>query len=135
MAYVGNRPSVGNFVKIDDISSQFNSSLQTFNVTVSGVPYTPSSPYATICGLAGAILQPGVDYYFNGSTIVFTIPAPSSSNLGKFWCIALGDVLTVGIPSNNTVTNSMLVTGTIQYSALAASTKATILANSLLFGA
>jgi hypothetical protein len=134
MAYVGNRPQNGNFVKIDDISSGFNSSTQTFNVTVSGSPYTPSNPYATVVGLGGAIQNPGVDYFFSGSTISFSI-APSSANNGKFFCIVLGDVLSIGVPSNNTVTNSMLVSGTIQYATLATSTRATLLANSLLFGA
>jgi preprotein translocase subunit SecD len=134
MAYIGQRPQVGNFVKIDDISSQFNSSTQTFNVLVSGVPYSPSNPYAAIVALGGAIQNPGVDFNFNGSTISFTT-APTAANNGKFFCIVLGDVLTVGVPSNNSVTNSMLVPGTVQYSALATTTKATLLANSLLFGA
>jgi len=47
----------------------------------------------------------------------------------------LGDVLSVGVPSNNTVTNAMMVPGTIQYATLASTTRATLLANSLLFGA
>ena len=134
MAYVGQRPQAGNFVKIDDISSGFNGSTVTFNVTVSGVPYTPSNPYATIVGLGGAVQNPGVDYFFSGSTISFSA-APSSANNGKFFCLVFGDVLTVGQPSNNTVTNAMLVPGTIQYASLASTTKATLLANSLLFGA
>jgi len=134
MSYVGQRPQVGNFVKIDDISYLFNGSTITFNVTVSGVPYTPSNPNATIVGLSGAILQPGVDYSFNGSSITFAV-APTSASNGKFWCIVLGDVLTVGIPSNNSITNAMIVPGTIQYASLASTTRATILANSLLFGA
>jgi len=134
MSYVGQRPQVGNFVKIDDISSGFNSSTQTFNVTVSGVPYAPSNSYATIVGLAGAILQPGVDYSFSGSTISFAVAPPSGDN-GKFWCIILGDVLSIGAPSNNTVTNAMMVPGTLAYSTLSSSARATILANSLLFGA
>ena len=134
MAYIGQRPQIGNFVKIDDISSQFNGSTQTFNVTVSGTPYAPSNPYATVVGLGGSVQNPGVDYNFNGSTISFT-SAPSSANNGKFFCIVLGDVLSVGVPSNNTVTNAMLVPGTIQYATLASTTRATLLANSLLFGA
>ena len=134
MAYLGNRPQNGNFVKIDDISSQFNGSTQTFNVTVSGTPYVPSNPYATVVGLGGSVQNPGVDYNFNGSTISFTV-APSAANNGKFFCIVLGDVLSVGVPSNNTVTNAMMVPGTIQYATLASTTRATLLANSLLFGA
>jgi hypothetical protein len=134
MAYVGQRPQVGNFVKIDDISAGFNGATQTFATTVSGTPYTVGNPYATVVGLGGTLLQPGVDYSFSGATISFAV-APTSANLGKFWCIVLGDVLTIGQPSNNSVTNAMLVPGTIQYSSFSTGTKATILANSLIFGA
>ena len=46
-----------------------------------------------------------------------------------------GDVLNTGIPSDGVITNQKLASGTIQYDRLAATTQATILANSLLFGA
>lgn len=134
MAYLGRQPVIGNFVKLDDISSQFNSSLTTFNTTVSGQPYTVSNPYATIVGANGAIYNPGIDYYFNSTTIVFAT-APSSSLNGKFFCMVFGDTLNSGIPSDGAITNSKLAVGTIQYSAFASTTKATLLAYSLIFGA
>lgn len=134
MAYLGRTPQVGNFVKLDDISTQFDGNLSTFNTTVSGEAYTVSNPYATICSGGGNLLQPGVDYNFNNATIVFDT-APTSAWLGAFWVIVLGDVLDTGAPSNNTVTNAKLVDGTIQYDKFATETKATLLANSLLFGA
>ncbi len=134
MSYLGQVPQAGNFVKLDDISGQFNSSLSTFNTTVSGVSYTVSNPNATMAVALGAVLNPGVDYYFNNATIVFAT-APTSAWLGKFFVMVYGDVLNTGIPSDGAITNQKLATGTIQYSALAATTKATILSNSLLFGA
>ena len=134
MSYLGQVPQAGNFVKLDDISGQFNSSLSTFNTTVSGVAYTVSNPFATSVVALGAVLNPGVDYYFNGPTIVFAT-APTSAWLGKFFVMVYGDVLNTGTPSDGTITNQKLATGTIQYSALASTTKATILSNSLLFGA
>ena len=134
MAYVGNRPQNGNFVRLDDISGQFNGVLSSFTTKVSTNTYTVSNPYATIVGANGVIYQPGVDYNFSGTTITFAT-APSSALLGKFWVIVLGDVLSVGIPTDNTITNAKLVDGTIQYSKLATTTKATLIANSLIFGA
>jgi hypothetical protein len=128
MAYIGSQPTVGNFVKLDDISTQFNGVLSTFNTTVSGVAYTVSNPYATI------FVGGGIDYNFNGTTIVFN-SAPPSAWLGTTWCMVFGDVLASGLPSDGTITNAKLAEGTIQYTKLAATTKATILANSLLFGA
>lgn len=134
MAYLGQLPQIGNFVKLDDISTQFNSSLSTFNTTVSGVAYTVSNPFATQAVGNGAVLNPGVDYYFNGPTIVFAT-APTSAWLGKFFVMVYGDVLNTGTPSDGAITNAKLASGTIQYDRLAGTTQATILANSLLFGA
>jgi len=134
MAYLGRQPVIGNFVKLDDISSQFNSSLSTFNTLASGQAYTVSNPYATIVGGDGNIYNPGIDYYFNSTTIVFAT-APAASLNGKFFCMVFGDTLNSGIPSDGTITNSKLATGTIQYSALASTTKSTLLAFSLIFGA
>lgn len=134
MAYLGNQPQVGNFVKLDDISTQFNGNLSTFNTTVSGQTYTVSNPYATLCVLGGQLKNPGIDYYFNNATIVFAT-APLSVYLGNTFIMAFGDVLTSGEPSDNTITNAKLVDGTVQYDKFASTTKATLLANSLLFGA
>lgn len=134
MAYLGNQPAVGNFVKLDDISTQFNGNLSTFNTTVSGQAYTVSNPYATLCVLGGQLKNPGIDYYFNNATIVFAT-APLSVYLGNTFIMAFGDVLTSGEPSDNTITNAKLVDGTVQYDKFASTTKATLLANSLLFGA
>ena len=134
MSYIGQAPQTGNFVKLDDISAGFNGVNATFNTQVGGVAYTVSNPYATIFVGGGNVKQPGIDYNFNGTTIVFN-SAPPSAWLGSSWCIVFGDVLASGLPSDGTVTNSKLADGTIQYGKLASTTKATILANSLLFGA
>ena len=134
MAYIGRAPQVGNFVKLDDISSQFNSSLSTFNTRVSGTAYTVGNPFATVVVANGAVLNPGQDYNFNNATIVFAI-APSSTLLGKFFVMVYGDVLNTGVPSDGAITNAKLAAGTIEYSALSTANKAVLLSNSLIFGA
>ena len=134
MAYIGRQPVIGNFVKLDDISTQFNGVLSTFNTTVSGVAYTVSNPFATIFVGGGNVKQPGIDYNFNGTTIVFN-SAPPSAWLGSSWCMVFGDVLASGLPSDGTITNAKLANGTIAYNKLSSATQSTILANSLLFGA
>lgn len=134
MAYLGRAPQVGNFVKLDDISSQFNSNLSTFNTTVSGTAYTVGNPYATLVVANGAVLNPVVDYNFNNATISFAT-APSSALLGKFFVMVYGDVLNTGVPSDSSITNAKLVAGTIEYSALSTANKAVLLSNSLIFGA
>jgi len=134
MAYIGAQPQVGNFVKLDDISTLFDSSESTFNTTVSGDAYTVSNPFATLVVAGGNVLEPEVDYNFQNATIVFNT-APGNVWLNNFHVIVYGDVLDTGIPTDNTVTNSKITNGTLQYSKLSAVLKARLLANSIIFGA
>lgn len=134
MAYIGQTPQVGNFVKLDDISSSFNGSTSTFNTTVSALAFTVSNPYATMVVADGAVLEPEVDYNFNNATITFST-APTSAWLNNFFVIVYGDVLDSGIPSDNTITNDKITNGTLRYEKLSAVLKARLLANSIIFGA
>jgi hypothetical protein len=134
MAYLGRTPVAGNFVKLDNISTLFNSNTSTFDTTVSGEAYTVTNPYATIVVADGNVLQPEVDYNFQNATIVFA-SAPGNIWLNKFWVTALGDVLDTGIPSDGTISNAKLTDNTLQYDKFSAVLKARLLANSIIFGA
>jgi hypothetical protein len=134
MAYIGKTPEVGNFVKLDDISSQFNGNTSIFNTLVSGEAYTVSNPYASLVVAGGNVLNPEIDYNFQNATITFAT-APTSSWLNDFHVISYGDVLDTGIPSNGTVSNDKITNGTLQYGKLSAVLKARLLANSIIFGA
>lgn len=134
MAYIGQTPQVGNFVKIDDISSQFDGNINQFTTEVSNIPYTISNKYASLVVADGNVLQPEVDYNFQNATITFAT-APTSAWLNKFWIIAYGDVLDTGIPSDGVVNNDKITNGTLQYAKLSAVLKARLLANSIIFGA
>lgn len=134
MAYIGQTPQVGNFVKIDDISSQFDGNTNQFTTEVSNIPYTVSNKYASLVVANGNVLQPEVDYNFQNATITFAT-APTSAWLNKFWIIAYGDVLDTGIPSDGVVNNDKITNGTLQYAKLSAVLKARLLANSIIFGA
>lgn len=134
MAYIGQTPQVGNFVKLDNISASFDGNLSTFNTTVSGQAYTVSNPYATIAVAAGNVLIPAVDYYFDNATIVFNT-APPSAWLNTWHVIVYGDVLDSGIPSDGTITNNKLTDSTLKYDKFSATLKARLLVNSIIFGA
>ena len=134
MAYIGQTPQVGNFVKLDDISSQFDGNTSTFSTAVSSIPYTVSNKYASLVVANGNVLQPEVDFNFQNATIVFNT-APTSAWLNKFWVIVYGDVLDTGIPSDGTVNNDKITNNTLQYAKLSAVLKARLLANSIIFGA
>ena len=133
MAYIGQTPQVGNFVKLDDISHLFDGNISTFNTEVSSISFTVGNPYATLVVAGGEPLEPEVDYNFNNDTIVFNT-APTSAWLNNFWVMVYGDVMDSGIPSDNTITNDKLTNKTLQYDKFSATLKARILADSIIFG-
>jgi hypothetical protein len=108
MAYIGKQPIVGNFVKLDAITT---SATTTFNLTNGGVAYYPQSANNCLVSLNGILQAPTDSYTISGSTIVFS-SALTTSDVIDF-IIVLGDVLNLGTPSDNTVSLAKLTaTGT-----------------------
>ena len=93
MPYLGRQPSIGRFAKIDDITSQFNSSQTVFNLTSSSVAIAPGAPSNMIVSLGGVVQEPESAYTVSGATITF---ASAPANTQAFFGIVLGDVLDVG---------------------------------------
>ena len=58
MAYIGRQQSSGAFIKLDDISSQFNNSTTTFNLKVGGEAFFAGNPYTLLVSLGGVIQEP-----------------------------------------------------------------------------
>ena len=110
MSYIGTRPTVGNFVKLDTITT---SATTTFNLLSGGVAYSPQSANHCIVSLNGVIQSPNTSFTISGSTIVFA-SALTASDVIDF-ILVLGDVLNIGTPSDATVTfpkvTSNLITG------------------------
>jgi len=108
MAYLGRALTSGNYLKLDDISSQFNGSLTTFNLTSGGQAFYPGSPYSILVSLAGVIQEPESAYTINENQITFA-SAPAASD--DFFCVVLGVALGIGVPGDGTVTAAKLATG------------------------
>ena len=115
MAYIGKQPVVGNFVKLDAIVT---SATTTFNLLNGGVAYSPQSANNCIVSLNGIIQEPTSSgnvggYTISGSTIVFT-SALTTLDVIDF-ILVLGDTLSIGTPSDGTVSfakvTSNLITG------------------------
>ena len=58
MAYIGRQQTSSAFLKLDDISSQFNSSTTTFNLTVGGEALFAGNPYSLLVSLGGVLQEP-----------------------------------------------------------------------------
>jgi len=108
MAYLGRALTSGNYLKLDDISSQFNGSLTTFNLTSGGQAFYPGSPYSILVSLAGVIQEPESAYTINENQITF---ATAPAALDDFFCIVLGVALGIGVPGDGTVTEAKLAAG------------------------
>jgi hypothetical protein len=104
MAYIGKQPVVGNFVKLDAITT---SATATYNLLNGGVAYFPQTANNCIVSLNGVIQSPTSAYTISGSTIVFDSALTSSDSID--FILVLGDVLSIGTPSDNTVSTSKLV--------------------------
>ena len=99
MAYIGNKPTVGNFQICDAISVVNGQAAYTMQV--GGANVSPETANHMIVSLNSIIQKPGTSYTVAGSTITF------ASNLATGDVInfihILGSVLDLGVPSNDTV--------------------------------
>ena len=104
MAYIGKTPEVGNYIKLDAIST---SSTNTYNLTKDSVAFIPESALHMLVSLNGVIQSPLSSFSVSGSTITFL---PSSGTLSSSdtidFILVLGNVLDIGTPSDSTVTNA-----------------------------
>ena len=104
MSYIGKSPAVGNFVKLDAIST---SSTNTYNLTVDSVAFVPESANHMLVSLNGVIQAPLSSFSVSGSTITFI---PSSGTLSSSdsidFIMVYGNVLDIGVAS--TVTDASI---------------------------
>ena len=105
MPYLGQVPLTGNYNKLDSISSSFNASTTTFNLTAGSVAMEPVVAPALLVSVNGVLQQPLTDYTISGSTITFTT-APASTDV--CFITIMGGETGIGVPSDSTVTSAKL---------------------------
>ena len=107
MPYVGKTPVSGSFKALDDISSSFNGSNTTFNLTSSGVAVYPKNEYNIEVHISSIQQKPITAYSIVNNTIVFTsAPLATDTFFGKI----LGDVGTINGVADATIGASSLST-------------------------
>ena len=105
MPYLGRELTSGNYLKLDDISSQFNGSLSTFNLKNGGADFYPGSSYSLLVSLAGVVQEAESAYEINNNQIIFQ-NAPTSSD--DCFIIVLGLALGINVPGDGTVGSTQL---------------------------
>ena len=106
MPYIGKQPITGNFIKLDTISVVNGQAAYTMQKD--SVNFSPASANQMLVSLNGIIQNPTSSFTISGSTITFASNLVTGDVIN--FILVLGDVLNVGTPSDNTVTNDKLAT-------------------------
>ena len=115
MAYIGRQLTQGNFIKLDDLQSQFNGTKTTFNLTTGGNAYTPGSANALLVSLGGVIQEVGTSFTVTNDQITFSNPPTADAQI---FIIALGNSVSVGTPADGTVDATKLNSAFGEYSGI-----------------
>jgi len=115
MPYIGRQLTQGNFIKLDDLQSQFNGTKTTFSLTAGGQSYKPGSSNALLVSLGGVIQEAGSAFTLNNDEITFSNPPTADANI---FIIALGNSVSIGVPADDSVTNAKLSANLGEYSGI-----------------
>ena len=86
MAYIGRQKTSGSFIKLDDISSQFNNVKVTFDLKLGGEPFFAGNPYTLLVSLGGVIQEAITAFQIVEDTITFASAPDGGAN---FFCVVL----------------------------------------------
>ena len=100
MPYLGRELTSGNYLKLDDITSQFNGSTTTFQLKSGGSDFFPGSSFSLLVSVGGVIQEADSAYQINNNEITFAT-APGGSD--DAFIIVLGLALGVGVPADGTI--------------------------------
>ena len=115
MPYIGRQLTQGNFIKLDDLQSQFDGSKTTFNLTTGGKSFKPGSANALLISLGGVIQEVGSAFTVNNDQITFSNPPTADANI---FIIALGNSITIGTPADGTINATKLNANFGEYSGI-----------------
>ena len=100
MPYLGRELTSGNYLKLDNIESQFDGSTTTFQLKSGGSDFFPGSSFSLLVSVAGVIQEADSAYQINNNEITFAT-APGASD--DAFIIVLGLALGIGVPGDGTV--------------------------------
>ena len=110
MPYIGRDLNQGNYLKLDDISSQFDGSKVSFDLKTGGTNFFPGSSMALMVVLGGVVQEAEAAYTIDQSSIEFA-SAPTSAQ--DCFIIVLGSSIGVSVPADASVTMPKLAQSAI----------------------
>ena len=105
MPYIGRDLSQGNYLKLDNIESQFNGSKVSFDLTTGGTAFFPGSSMALLVSVGGVVQEAETAYTIDQSSIEFA-SAPSAGD--DCYIIVMGTSIGVSVPADGSVTMAKL---------------------------
>lgn len=105
MPYIGRDLSQGNYLKLDDISSQFDGSKVSFDLTAGGSAFFPGSSMALVVSLGGVLQEPEAAFTIDQSSIEFA-SAPNAAQ--SCFIVVMGTSIGVSVPADASVTLAKL---------------------------
>jgi hypothetical protein len=109
MAYIGKEPTVGNFQICDAISVVNGQAAYTMQVASTNV--SPETANHMLVSLNGILQKPGSSFTISGSTITFASNLATGDVID--FIILLGNVLDLGVPSDDSVTAAKIADNAI----------------------
>ena len=100
MPYIGRQLTQGNFIKLDDLQSQFDGSKTTFTLTTGGQSFKPGTANALLVSLGGVIQEAVTSFTVVDDQITFSNPPTADAQI---FIIALGSSVTIPTPADGTV--------------------------------
>ena len=110
MPYIGRDLSQGNYLNLDDISSQFDGSKVSFDLTAGGSAFFPGSSMALVVSLGGVLQEPEAAFTIDQSSIEFA-SAPSAAQ--DCFIVVMGTSIGVSVPADASVTMPKLAQSAI----------------------
>ena len=105
MPYIGRDLSQGNYLKLDDISSQFNGSKVSFDLKAGGTDFFPGSSLSLMVVLGGVVQEAEAAYTIDQSSIEFA-SAPNAAQ--DCFIVVMGTSIGVSVPADASVTLAKL---------------------------
>ena len=105
MPYIGRDLSQGNYLKLDNIESQFDGSKVSFDLTAGGTAFFPGSSMALLVSVGGVVQEAETAYTIDQSSIEFA-SAPSAGD--DCYIIVMGTSIGVSVPADASVTMAKL---------------------------
>ena len=121
MPFIGQQPITGAYSVLDDITT---SATATYNLQLNSGAYSPASANNLLVSLNGVIQKPGSSFTISGSQITFSSALTSSDSID--FIIALGDVLSIGTPTDGAVGTAQIAPNAVTVDKINFPTKTTM---------